>query len=639
MTELNSKNYFELSIDPATQQMLAVAEANKHETVWDRNKLQQPHCKLGLAGICCKICNMGPCRISPKSPTGTCGANSDIIVARNLARAIAAGAAAHSDHGRVLALILKEIAEGKNHSYTIRDEKKLRAIAKKLKLNLNDNEEILKVAELVSEVALRDFSKQDNEALSFLAAYAAKKRLATWKSVEEQLFRLTSKTMGLVPRNIDREVVDIMHRTNMGVDSDPLSLLAQAIRVALADGWGGSLIASELQDVLFGTPSINTIVSNLGVIDKDYVNIVVHGHEAVLSEKIVEVASSKELNDLAKSYGAKGVNIIGMCCTCNELLMRKGVPVAGNVMQQELAIMTGAVELIVVDVQCIYPSLGKLSECYHTKFVTTSEQAAFPKAIHIQFDENHADETAKRIIRMAIEAFPNRTDSRINIPSHKTEAIVGFSVEEVKRLLGDTPEPLINAIVSGKIKGIVGMVGCNNPKIKHDHHHVSIARELIKRDILVIGTGCWAIAAAKAELMQLSTQEIAGPGLREVSQALGIPPVLHMGSCVDCSRMLSLASWIADFMNADISALPLVGSAPEWMSEKAQTIGTYFISSGIPVHLCPDLQISGSPTVQQILFSDIKNLLGGFFFTEFDPVKAVDQIEAIILERRKLLGI
>ena len=629
--------FLERSFDPAAQEMLKLAEEKGYETVWDRQDKQSPHCKFGVSGVCCKNCSMGPCRITPKSPEGVCGATADIIVARNLVRAIAAGAAAHSDHGRPLTVTLKEVAEGENKDYQIKDVEKLKGIAGRL--GLDSDADVKTLAKAVAEVAMKDYGKQDVSPIQFLVSYAPKKRLERWKNLEKSLLEKTGKKMGVLPRSVDREIVDIMHRTHMGVDNDPVSLLMQGVRAALGDGWGGSLIATEIQDILFGAPAVKTIMSNLGVIDPDYVNVIAHGHEPILSEKIVEVAQSEEMQRLAQKYGAKGVNVVGMCCTGNELLMRQGTQVAGNVLHQELAVMTGAVEAVVVDVQCIFPALGQLVECFHTKFISTSEQAKFPGSLHIQFEESKATQVAKEIIKTAIEAFPKRDKNKVFVPGHKTEAVVGFTTENIISALGGTPKLLVDAIVGGKIKGVVGIVGCNNSKVKQDYNHVNIARELIKKDILVIGTGCWAIACAKAGLMRLDAMELAGEGLKEVCKALNIPPVLHMGSCVDCSRMLTLAGGLADYLGVDISDLPLVGSAPEWMTEKAVSIGTYFVASGVPVHLWPMPPITGSETVVKILTEDIKDLLGGYFFVEEDPVKTANMMEEIIMEKRKALNI
>lgn len=628
------------SIDPAAQEMLQVAAQDGHETIWDRLEMQQPQCKIGQEGICCRICGMGPCRINPagkKPDRGVCGADADTIVARNLIRMIAAGASSHSDHGRKPALLLQEIADGHNREFQIKDPKKLKRVALKLGLKIKGRS-IAQIARRVAKSALTCFGKQDGEPLFFLRQYMPKKRMEKILAVEKLLTTATGRTVGLLPRSIDREPVDVLHRTHYGTDHDPLSLLLQGIRCAMADGWGGSMIATELQDVLFGTPQVKTAMANLGVIDEAYVNLVVHGHEPTLSEKIIDAALSDEMQEAARQVGAQGVKMIGMCCTVNEVLMRKGVHVAGNHLHQELAVMTGAVEAIVVDVQCILPSMVNLTRCFHTRFISTSEQAMFPGAIHIQYDEQTAGAVARDIVLTAIAAFPQRNKSKVHIPKHAVPAKVGFSVEGIADLLGGSLEPLAKALAAGTVRGIVGIVGCNNPKVTQDYMHVSLARELIKRDILVVGTGCSAIAIAKAGMMDMSIISEASPRLRGFCEQYQIPPVLHMGSCVDCSRLLVLFSELAERFDVDISELPIVSSAPEWATEKALTIGTYFAASGIPVHLGLMPPIAGSKVVTRILTEDLKPLLGGYFFVEKDPLAAVAKMDAIISEKRSALA-
>ena len=629
------------SVDPAAIAMLKIADQNEFETAWERHEKQQPQCGYGQLGTCCRICTLGPCRIDPlgEGPTrGVCGATADTMVARNLARMAAVGSSAHSDHGRKVALLLKAVATGKNTDYTIVNEAKLQAIAATLGIDA-DGLETLELADKVADTALECFGSQTEEPIPFASAYMPERRQQQLQQVEGTLKEATGARIGLMPRGIDREAIDILHRTHFGCDADPLSLVAQTLRCSLGDGWGGSLIATELQDVLFGVPEVRTIKANLGVLDKEMVNIIVHGHEPVLSEKVVELARSAKMNEAAKKVGAAGINVAGLCCTGNEVLMRQGVGVAGNLLHSELAIMTGAVEAFVVDVQCIFPSLADLSSCFHTQFITTSEQVNIPGALHIQFEEDEANTIAEKIVQSAIDAFPNRNAAKIYIPEETAEAVVGFSVEQILEALGGSPAPLVEVIANGTIKGVVGIVGCNNVKVKQDLFHQELTRELLKRDILVIGTGCWAIAAAKAGLMSLEAQELAGPGLQAVCKSLGIPPVLHMGSCVDCSRMLVLAGAVADHLDVDISALPLAGSAPEWTTEKAVAIGSYFVGSGLPVHLWPVPPILGSPAVTSILTEGAKDLLGGYFFVEEDPVATAERMMGIIEEKRAGLGI
>lgn len=629
------------SADPAALEMLQVMDNKGYDNVWSRLEKQKPQCGFGELGVCCHICVMGPCRIDPfggEPSKGVCGATADTIVARNIIRMISVGASAHSDHGRRPAMLLREVAEGTNTDYQITDPEKLKAVAERIGV-YNSGDTILETAGKVAEVALDCFGRQKEGCIPFAEKYLPKKRMERFAALEKMFSEEKGMTVGVFPRNIDREAVDILQRTHFGTDHDPVSLLMQGARCSLSDGWGGSLIATELQDVLFGTPTVKSVQANLGVIDEDYVNVVVTGHEPILSTKIVERAASREMRDYAVSKGAKGVNIVGMCCTGNEILMRQGAAIGGNELHQELAVMTGAVEAVVVDVQCIFPSLGDLAACFHTKFISTSDQAKFPGAQHIQFKEENANEIADQVITAAVEAFPNRIKEKVHIPKSKSSAIVGFSVEEILKALGGTPQPLIDAIVAGKIKGVVGIVGCNNVKITQDAYHLELTKELIKKDILVIGTGCWAIAAAKAGLMNMDILSETSENLKSVCEAIGIPPVLHMGSCVDCSRMLVLAGALADTLDVDIDQLPLVGSAPEWTTEKAVSIGTYFVASGIPVHLWPAPPVLGSPLVTQILTETLNDLFGAAFFVEPDPIEAASAMEKMINDKRTKLGL
>ncbi len=618
----------QVSITPGVAELIEKAEEEGIKTAWHRYLEQQPQCAFGLLGICCRNCNMGPCRIDPfgYGPTrGICGATADTIVARNLLRMIAAGAAAHSDHARDIVKVVKMVAEGKTKAYKITDVDKLVWLAGVLGVP-TENRNINDIAKDVVEILEKEFGKQDEEPLALVKALAPEKRLKVWAKA------------GVIPRNIDREICECMHRTHMGVDADPVSLLLHGIRTSLADGWSGSMMATLLSDILFGTPKPLKSVMNLGVLKEDMVNIIVHGHNPVLSMKIVEAAMREDMQEYAKKFGAKGVNVAGMCCTGNEVLMRLGVPIAGNMLMQELAIITGAVEAIIVDYQCVMPAIVDVASCYHTKVITTEPKMKIPGAIHIEFEPEHADEIAEKIVKIAIENFPNRSKARVHIPKHKMEIVAGFSVEAIVEALGGTLDPLINALKDGTIKGIVGIVGCVNPKVKHNYSHVTLAKKLIENDILVVGTGCWAIAAGIHGLLSPEAAEQAGPGLRKICKALGIPPCLHMGSCVDCSRILIALKALAEALGVDISDLPVAGSAPEWMSEKAVSIGTYFVASGVFTHLGTIPPVLGSKKVTKLLTEDVEDVIGGKFYVEPDPVKAAETIIEVIKEKRRKLG-
>ncbi|MFC1943551.1 anaerobic carbon-monoxide dehydrogenase catalytic subunit [Chloroflexota bacterium] len=628
------------SIDQASIEMIEKACSDGVNLIFDRAEQMKP-CPIGSVGSCCKNCGMGPCRVplakgkeetpeENKKRRGICGATAETIAARNFARMIASGAAAHSDHGRGVAELFLATAKGEASGYELKDEQKLLQLALEWGIEIGDrsNNEI---AIDIGEKALAEFGRQEGELL-FLKR-APLKRQEIWRKE------------GVAPRGIDREVVEIMHRTHMGVDQDYENLLKQGTRAALADGWGGSMIATELQDILFGTPAPILSQVNLGVLKEDEVNIIIHGHEPLLSEMIVAVAQDPQMVKLAKSKGAKGINLAGLCCTANEILMRHGVPLAGNFLQQELALVTGAVEAMVVDVQCIMESLPDIAQCYHTKIITTSPKARMKDAVHIEFDEHNAVEGAREIVKTAIENFPNR-GSNVQIPKEKQELIAGFSHETINYLLGGlfraSYRPLNDNIINGRIRGVAGVVGCNNPRVTHDDVHVRMIKELIKNDVLVIQTGCSAMAAAKAGLLvPEAAAKYAGAGLAEVCETVGIPPVLHMGACVDNSRILIAATAMVKDggLGDDISDLPVAGAAPEWMSEKAIAIGQYFVASGVFTVFGVTWPTAGSKEVTDHLFKGMEDIYGGMWAFEPDPIKAAHMMIEHIDKKRKALGI
>lgn len=604
----------ERTMDPAAQAILIRADALGIGTAFTRADAMPP-CNIGSgkSGMCCKNCFMGPCRITKDGQVGICGATLETIAARNLARAIASGAAAHSDHGRDLAFTLEAVALGQAPGYTIRDVAKLWDVAARVGIK-TEGRTVNDVALDVARKALSEFGQQRGE-LTYLKN-ATKKRYELWKK------------MDLAPRGIDREVVDTLHRTHMGDDQDPVHILKGAIRTALADGWGGSMWATDISDILFGTPSPKVSQVNLGVLKQDEVNILVHGHEPTLSEMIVAGVQDTELIEYAKSKGAKGITLAGICCTSNEVMMRQGIPSAGNFLHQELAILTGAVEAMVVDVQCIMQALPNVAEHFHTKVITTSPKVKMPGALHMEFDEHRALQVAKDIVRLAIDNYPNRGE--VLIPDVKSDVVPGFSHEYLNYMLGGSYRgsfrPLNDAIMSGRIRGAAAVVGCNNPKVTQDKEHIDITAELLKNDVLVVQTGCGAIAAGKyGMLLGEAAMEMAGPGLREVCEAVGIPPVLHMGSCVDNSRILTVLTQMATEggLGEDVSDLPAVGIAPEWMSEKALAIGTYAAASGAYVLFGVDSPYEFSEEVSELISAGWEEMMGGKMEFVADPKEIV----------------
>ena len=618
--------------EAATERLLETG-AKVGADAWQfRVKNQTPHCKFGEEGVCCRICSMGPCRITKKAPRGICGCDVHGIVGRNYLKFTAGGSATHSDHGREICHTLYEAsADG---CYQVKDPEKLIRIAKEWGVE-TEGKDIYDLAHEVAEMGLWEYGKP----------FGTQRFLKRAPQSQQELWEKNE----LAPRAIDREVSCSLHMAHMGCSSLPEALIKQSIRAGLSDGWGGSMMGTEFSDVLFGTPKPIDTEANLGVMVEENVNIVVHGHDPSLSEMVCEYADSPEMIAYAKEMGAKGITVSGVCCTSNEVAMRRGIPMAGNFLQQENVVLTGACEAIVVDVQCIFPALGPLSKCFHTKFVTTSPIAQMPDSEFIRFDAKTAGEKAKLIVKTAIENFKNRKPELVHIPQLKQKATVGYSVEAIIKCLDGvansqvdemgTVKPLLQCVTSGVLRGAVAMVGCNNPKIRPDLAHIELMKKLIANDIVIIASGCSAQAAAKAGLMDKRAKDICGDGLKRVCELADIPPVLHMGSCVDISRMMILASELAKCAGTHVSQLPVVGCAPEWMSEKAVSIGNYVIGTGIDTFLGVDPYVSGSSEIAEILTNGTREWVEAAFTVEKDIDKLGDAMIARIEEKRAALGI
>jgi carbon-monoxide dehydrogenase catalytic subunit len=614
------------SANEAAEKIIEWGESKGIETCFERAEKLKP-CPIGASGACCKVCHMGPCRLVGKNAEeearGVCGATLPTVAARNLLRMIAAGTAAHSDHARGMAFALLAVANGETKDYKITDVRKLYRVAGYLNIEF-EGRPVNDVARDVAMKLIDDFGRQKGE-INYLSR-APKKTQERWKK------------WGIVPRGVDREVCEAMHRTNVGVDHDPDHLLLHGLRTALADGWAGSMISTDVTDILFGTPAPVKGEASFGIFKEDEVNLVVHGHEPLLAETMVDVVGEPELLAYAQSKGAKGINLGGMCCTANEVLMRHGIPTAGGFTNQELGIMTGLVDLMSVDVQCIMPAITELSKKFHTKIVTTSEKAKIQGAEHVEFDEHRAKEIAREIVKMAIDNYPNRKATGSHI-TDKFPVIAGFSQEYIEYMQGGrwrgSFRPLNDAIMAGRVRGVVGLAGCDNPRVPSTGLHRFLATELIKNDILIVSTGCGSAACGTAGyLTPEMALENAGPGLREVCEAIGIPPILHLGACVDNSRILTIASAMAaeGGLSDEIGGMPAVGIAPEWMSEKAIAIGVYFAASGFPVIFGGESPVEASDEVTKIMTEVwFERFMGALHF-EPDPEKmlamALDYIDA-----------
>jgi len=634
-----NKEAMDKSLDPAVRQMIARAEIQNVATVWDRYAAMTPQCSFGDTGLCCRHCLQGPCRIDPfgEGPKeGICGATADVMVARGLDRAIAAGTAAHSGHAKHLAHTLKKMALGKTEAYTIKAPDKLRAVATRLNIETEERPD-QDIALDVANAALADFHEKDTPVL--------------WATTVVNTQRAKVLTdLNLVPKGIDHEVSEIMHRTLYGVDADPINLLLGGLRCGVAD-LAGCYMGTDLADILFGVPQPTVTAANLGTLKAGAVNIALHGHNPVLSEVLVSAAQAKQ--DAAIAAGASGINLVGICCTGNEVMMRHGIPACTHSVSQEMAIMTGAVDAMVVDYQCIMPAVVNAAECAGTLIITTMDIAKISGATHVDFSEEAAGPKAFEIIDKAIDQFKRRKNKPVEIPGIKTPVVAGFSVEAIvaalSKLDAEQPlKPVVDNIKAGNIRGVCLFAGCNNVKVPQDRNFIRIAKKLLKENVLVVATGCGAGALMRHGFMDpANVDELCGDGLKAVLTAIGqannlggpLPPVLHMGSCVDNSRAVALTVAMAQYLGVDTHQLPVVASAAEAVSEKAVSIGAYAVAAGLPTHVGVMLPVLGSQLVAQVLTDKIKDLTGGYFIVDLDPDSAADKLLAAIDERRTGLGL
>ncbi|NMB41065.1 MAG: anaerobic carbon-monoxide dehydrogenase catalytic subunit [Firmicutes bacterium] len=620
------------SVDPAVLEILERTKDSGIETAYDRYLKMQPQCNYGEQGICCHICIQGPCRITRRADKGICGATAYTIVARNLVRHELGGCTAHADHGIHSTLLAREVVEGTVTDYKITDTKKLHALAERMDVSIEGKEDKEILKELV-EIAIEDFNRLDGKDMYWLPKVIVPERTKKFQDCN------------ILPSSIHRTIADAMAQTHVGMDADPVNLVFKSLEVSLAD-YAGEHIATSFSDVLFGTPEPVVSEANMGVLDEDYVNIAVHGHNPILSEMVVQAA--REMKDEAQEAGAKGIKCAGICCTGNELLMRQGVPILTNYASQELAIMTGAVDAMVVDIQCIMPGIQPVAECYHTRIITTSPSVKIPGSYHLDFDESRAMEKAREVVEIAISAYKER-NKEVVIPQVKHKVVAGFSTEALLDIFAavnpDRPiSVLTDAILSGELRGVCLLCGCNNLKRIHDENHIVIAQELAKNDVLLVSTGCAAQAYAKSGMLNWdAVEEYAGEGLKAFLSRLNeankdklvekLPLVFHMGSCVDNSRAYDLMTYMAEELQMDTPKVPYAASAPEAMSEKAIAIGSWLVTLGLPTHVGVVPPIPGSQLVDGIALQIAHDVYGGYFIWETDPHKSAEKILEALDER------
>jgi anaerobic carbon-monoxide dehydrogenase catalytic subunit len=603
------------------------------ETSFNRMETQKAKCKFGQTGVCCKLCSNGPCKITPKSPRGVCGADADTIVARNFLRAIAAGSACYLHVVENTARNLKSIGEGKGDT-KLKSLETLNALAQALNINEQDtNKKAIKVAEEV----LKDLYKPSYEKMEIVKKLAYGPRFAKWEE------------LGILPGGAKSEVFDAIVKTSTNLGSDPVDMLLNALRLGVATGVYGLVLTNLLNDIVLGEPKIRQAKVGFRVIDEDYINIMVTGHQhsdiAHLQDKLIE----KQTKQRAVSAGAKGFKIVGCTCVGQDLQLRGEhysevfAGHAGNNFTSEAVLATGAIDLVLSEFNCTIPGIETVADKFDVKMICLDEVAKKKNAEYIPFDMDKAAEISEKIISAAITSYQDRRKKvTIDIPKDHgyDDVITGVSEGSLKSFLGGSFEPLINLIVEGKIKGVAGVVGCSNlTAMGHDVFTVELTKELIKRNILVLSAGCSSGGLENVGLMSPSASKLAGDSLREVCESLGIPPVLNFGPCLAIGRLVMVAVELATALKIDIPQLPLVMSAPQWLEEQALADASFALALGLPIHVAISPFIDGSPVVSKVLKEDMVTLTGGRLIVEEDVIKAADELEKIIDEKRKGLNI
>jgi carbon-monoxide dehydrogenase catalytic subunit len=614
--------------DPAVREMLIHMDELGCSTTFDRFDSQKPHCNFGIAGVCCKNCNMGPCRISKKSPRGVCGADADLIVSRNLLRWVAAGVAAHGARGREIMLALKAAGEGKL-DIPISGESKIKNAAGQLRINI-EGKEIKDLAKELADILLEDLSRTVPGEHKTLRAFATKERIEVWKDLD------------ILPIGAYHEVFEAFHRTSTGTDGDWENIMKQLLRCGLAFAWSSVLGSSIAMDSLFGIPVRSTVKANLGALKEGYVNIAVHGHSPLLVSEIVRQGRSQEFIQMAKDKGALGIQFYGICCSGLSAMYRyEGVIPLSNAIGAELVLGTGAIDLWVADVQDVYPSIMDVAKCFKTTVVTTSDSARLPGAEHYGYDHHHSnlDETsslAKTIVNRAIKSYEERRDISVFIPQYEVDAEIGFSLEYINSHYGSI-KVIAEALKEGKISGVVNLVGCNNPRIIYEKAIVDLAHRLIENNILVLTNGCASFPLLKLGYCNTKALEYAGKELREILKP-DLPPVWHMGECLDNARASALFRALADFLGKDIKDMPFAFASPEWSNEKGVSAALGFRLLGINSYHSVYPPVQGSKNVMKYLFEDTKKTLGSVMVVEVDPIKLADKIILDIKQKRKDLN-
>lgn len=623
----NKEKVLEQTPDPAVREMLLHMQEMGVETVFDRFDRQQPQCSFGIAGVCCKNCYMGPCRITKKCPRGVCGADADVIVARNLLRALAAGAAAHGARGRESMLALKRAGEG-TLDLPIEGEQKIRAVSEIYGLH-TQGKTIKELAVEVADILLKDLSRTVPDPHRTLAAFAPKERQEVWAALD------------ILPISVYHEVFESLHRTSTGTDGDWRNLMKQFLRTGVAFAWTSCLGSSIAMDSLYGLPQRSRSKMNLGALKKGFVNIAVHGHSPLLVSEIVRTGQSEKYQKKAKEAGAEGIQFYGICCSGLSAMYRYGgvIPLS-NAVGSELVLGTGALDLWVADVQDVFPSIMEVAKCFKTTVVTTSDSARLPGAEHYAFDHHHSNlneihDLAVKIVERGIESFQERREVPVFIPKYEVEAEIGFSVEFAAEHFGGL-EAIADAMREGKILGIVNLVGCSNPRIVYEKAVAETAEILLKNNILIMTNGCASFPLMKLGYCSVKALEQTGEKLRGFLR--DVPPVWQMGECLDNARASALFAGVAAKSGHAIKELPYAFISPEWSNEKGLCAALAFRLLGMNSYHSVYAPTQGSEKVTEFMAHGTKELLGSEMVVNVDHIALAEQIVRDLKEKRRTLG-
>lgn len=624
-------------IDPAMREMYQHVHAQGLTNVFDRFEQQEKiRCNFCTSGLSCQLCANGPCRINAKTPRGNCGVDADVMVARNFVyRHVTIGTSANIFHAQQAARTLRAAAENPESGLKIRDTEKLLKYAKIV--GVNHQEDVNTVAVNFANWVLADMGRPYWEESSLTKAFAPLKRQELWRKLK------------LFPGGGFSEIAFAQTKCMTNLNADPVDFLLTSVRLGIANEYQGLFALCILQEILMGTQQIRTAKQNMGLLNKDMVNIISNGHMPLTAQVVIDLASTPEWQEKARQAGATGLQILGHVCEGQQLLNYEGTGTMsgyggqeGEWLSEEYLLATGAVDLFLFDYNCTIPTLPLYAKRFGTTMVSSHEVIRMPDTQVVEFKPAEMRTQAKKILTMAIESYGKRKgeNREVYIPPHVSNCMIGFSTESVKAALGGSWQPLIDAIVEGKIRGIATIVGCTTARYGQGGSNIfRITKGLIAKDILVLSGGCTSSVMQYTGLADPKAAAEAGPGLQAVCKALGIPPVLSYGACVDIGKMTQTGKEIADALQVDTNMLPIVIGAPEYLEQKAVADACTAIALGWLVHVAPVPSVTGSDLVVKTLTETTETLGLGKLTVETSADKTIQIYVDHIEKKRKELGI